>query len=433
MATEYEAKTYYDHSNIIDPHQCCSLAVEQFLADTVLKKDKTRIVYSTDDMCFRKRIENLDKKGFDEKTFSPNVILTSLDLPFASYYQSSNWEPDDRDYSVRADQMVVGQYDTVTYNYLRSKAVKSTYSIKLFFSRDDDAREAYQALGWEQKPDQPIWMYSTVKWYGAYLLIPCFFTIDKIEYNPGYKESDWLEKSRIIVINVEGTMRSYEILNLNAGGSDLPYKFQDLYKHAYHDFGESVLTEKVQLNFMAEKQYVNSSKTSSSVLTDLSDSAKVEDYISDLAKSSLDDVTDYSDNYIKDGLTTDVLSSYFNEKTDVTLNALKINEEATTSDTLVLNVKIKPADVKFFQKMVIVIPGHDDITITDANTNIIKITGLEARSEYHLTILLFSNRGNISTLRITGTTKESVENQAPNPNETTAAKKKYPRLIGYTF
>jgi hypothetical protein len=186
MATEYQSSKYYPREVFVDIHQVACLSMEQFLSDVAFKKDTTRVVYSTEDICFRKRVELMDlKNGFDESS----VNITNLNLPFASYYQSEGWTEDDRIASQQATEMVIGYYDRQTFTNLKCMAVKATYDTTAFFSRFDDARLFYELMMWEKNPYHPIWMYGCVEWYGVQLLVPAFTTIEKIELNPGYKET----------------------------------------------------------------------------------------------------------------------------------------------------------------------------------------------------------------------------------------------------
>ena len=83
--------------------------------------------------------------------------------------------------------------------------------------------------------------------------------------------------------------------------------------------------------------------------------------------------------------------------------------------------------------MVISIPGQDDIIIEDCKVSRIEIPNLENNSEYHLTILVYGKYGGVTTIRISGTTKDSPENKAPDASAESPIKKKYPRLKGYEW
>src|SRR5574344_406705 len=108
MATEYIQNSYYedDKNKFIDIHQSIKVAVEDFLATLLFKGDFSRIIYCTDDICFRRRIELVDSSHKDMENIQP----INLNLPFANFCQTSDFDDDDRVYSVQTGQAVQGQY-----------------------------------------------------------------------------------------------------------------------------------------------------------------------------------------------------------------------------------------------------------------------------------------------------------------------------------
>ena len=121
MAQEYESKRYFNRDKLkyIDPYECNCLAIEYFLSKAIFhdkdgNPDGTRIIYAQDEMAFKDRIQKMDSEGFDENTL---INVTSLNLPFTNYCRNKGAEPDDREASVSAAQMVIGDYDPLTFNF----------------------------------------------------------------------------------------------------------------------------------------------------------------------------------------------------------------------------------------------------------------------------------------------------------------------------
>ena len=189
------------------------------------------------------------------------------------------------------------------------------------------------------------------------------------------------------------------------------------------EYGTAVLTEKVTLDFMTFKEFTDQTTDKAIASTneaEASNLAYIKPGLGGLEK------VDFSKQ-----LMTDVVSSYFKDDSGVDMTVCKIG--GATSTSLRVNLKIKPADQGFFDHLVIKTPGHEDVVITDCKTTGCVIEGLENNSEYHLTILVYARDGSIRTFRLTGKTLDCDTNEAPQPKATTAAKKKYPKLIGYEF
>jgi|LSPZ01.1.fsa_nt_gi hypothetical protein len=439
MGTEYLQEKFYKDTQrlFVSPHEASKIALEHFLSEVVFKKDKSRIIYSTDDICFRKRIEQLDLvNGWKPETLA-NIV--SLQLPFASYHQETNFEEDDRVSSVQANQMVLGHYEEALNAYLKAMAVLGKYKAICWFGRDDDARLAYQLLQWEQYPKSPIWLYTAVNWCGVTLLMPCFTTIDKIEFNPNYKESDWLEKSRIIPINIDFSVRAYTIrvpkIEINENEETiLPLKFKGLYgEYPSPGMEEVVLTEKVVLDFGLEKGWFETAYSNwnpNSIVTRIDDTSQLSWELT----SHPFEPNPKDTEYVKNGETEDILKGYLNEKSLLKINQFSINENLSTSNKLVLEVYVTQQTLPYFSFLKLIIPGRQDIIIDhliegEGVLTQIDITDLHPASEYHIIGLFSTTDGNSQMIRLTGITKDSPDNKAP----TIEKKKKYPQIIGRAF
>lgn len=423
MAQEFEASTYYNKSGWINPHLYNKLAIESFLENTLFvdkTSDSSRIIYSQDSIVFRKRIESL-ANGFDEST---QVSLNTLDLPFASFYQTHIYEPDDREQSVTSTSMFEGYYDTETFNTLKFLAQKATYSVKLFYSRMDDAMQAHQILLWEQNPKSPILRYNLAPWYGINVIIPSNLTIENIDFNPSFNETKWLEQARIIPITFDIVVRTYSIMIEDNQSVPLPFKQRGLHSENYNKnvvYGDRPLTEKVTLNLLASKGFAPTQPKNQ------------------LASTSIKELINYSliDNHLKNNLqqenhlSTDIIGSFYKESTGVSYNVCKLISKSPTS--LQLNLKVKPADMKYFAKLEILIPGRETITITDCKTTGCLIEDLENNSEYNIVLLTYSVTGEIDTLKLKGRTLDSPTNEAPNSEAESNIDKKYPDILGFTW
>ena len=242
MAQEVAVKSYYHElrdKNWIDTNQTCCLGVEFFLSHLLFNKDLSKVVYSKEDMCFRKRVEVLGKGDVHGQSFS----FLNLDLPFASYTPSGNYEPDDRFASMNAAAAVKGHMQPDTGVILKNMPVKVKYSCIAFYGRRDDVNVASQLLYWEQNPKWPIYFIVHHQIAEQPLDIPVFMEIDSVDSNFDFQEKKWLEESKIFPIKIDLTIRSYQTLieTTSEAGMLLPLRWSGLY--GYNNQGEIYLTQ----------------------------------------------------------------------------------------------------------------------------------------------------------------------------------------------
>ena len=115
-----------------------------FLPKEFFKGDFSRVIYSAQDIVFRRRIELLDSGKDGEQ-----MNVTNLNLPFCSYMQVGDPEEDDRLATKNASLAVLGIYQEDLGKNLRTVAVKTKYKATLFFHRRDDIRLAHQLMFWD--------------------------------------------------------------------------------------------------------------------------------------------------------------------------------------------------------------------------------------------------------------------------------------------
>jgi hypothetical protein len=275
MAEEFDALNLAYYANqlkngnkYIDSHRLACIALEQFLADLLFKKDLKRIIYSTPEISFRKRVQLMDTAQTENLQYN----YLTLDLPYASYYRSGEIEEDDRPWTQQAAESITGVYNTDIDRLIRYNAYKCEYEATIMYSRRDDVRLAEQLLYWEKSPSYPIRYVATVRWRGYPIDIPLFFTLDKIETNAQYKESDFLVKSRIFPIKATFTLRSYQVLINNIDKvCSLPIRFE-ANADDWDDETTAYIVEEALLLWASQKFDLNKSqKIPNQNYTDISD------------------------------------------------------------------------------------------------------------------------------------------------------------------
>src|SRR5574344_551163 len=408
MATEYSKDlSYYadDRNKFIDIHTSIKIAIESFLATELFKGDFSRIQYSNQNICFRKRVENIDSSEKDMEHIKP----INLGLPFASFFQTSDFDDDDRPASIQAAQSIDGEYIESLGRRLRSTAVKVTYKATAFFARRDDMRMAHQLLYWEKTPKAPIWIYNVVLWQGHKLAIPCFITIENIGSHTEYQETDWLEKSRIFPLDIEMTVRTYEILIPNVKKIiNLPVRWGNKYSPETFDSesDENIYITQEAILVWANKKWGLLNDTSSVDATSEDVKINAAKYFSDkqYTQKQLEDMCGKLPNY----QTNDIIEGYWSETEEVSINKIKV--DAVTDSSITIDCRIKPSDYKYFSNITFYVPGHDEIIGTDPRQTTYTITGLCANSTYDIKAVTTGTTGVKTTYSLSISTLDSETN-----------------------
>lgn len=416
---EFSHKSFFSSEltdkKFIDVHLSIKVAVEWFLAK-LFKDDYTRVIYSAQDIVFRKRIEYLDNKS----SYDANAQIEpeTLDLPFASYNATSDPEKDDRPNSVSAAQAIIGEWDYDYETSIRSLAVKQTYKAIIFVSRRDEARIIQQLMLWEKEPSFPLRIYHTVEWRNNNLTIPVNITIESINTNPDYKEMDWLTKNRIFPIEVELTVRTYQLLiNSLDNFCQLPLRFSNVID-TYNELEPPTeyITEKVVLNWASEKFNLDTDNEKVDYDSDDIQAILRSPYYFDQKElteaEKLQSVANVPTNY-----TTDTITAYFQEDYSVELNFVSYNKNKSTPTTAYFEFAVKPACYKYFDKLVFSIPAKEDIIITDCKARNTTFPGLVQNSEYKVSVMAYGTDGSIKTYYLTINTPEDGNDNSPTPEK----------------
>ena len=423
MAQEIRIKGYYDslkEKNFVDSNFMCKLGMEFLLSNLLFKGDLKKVLYSKEDIAFRRRVETL---GNGDVSKGQSYSYLNLDLPFAIYSQSSTIEEDDRGGTQNAYQIVKGLIDPFSGIVTKAAAVKVTYEATIFFARREDINIASQLLYWEKTPKAPLYYVVEHEICGQRLDIPVFITVETIDSNPEYNEKDWLQKSKIFPMKATFTIRTYQTLIEDIDNHiKLPLRFSGLY--AYND-EEVVFTQKTSLiwadakwtqhahfstdeeqkvhlvkdsvaaneNFKKELKNLRPTKNNAVMKDDgtvlaIEDGDMLYKDSSNLEKKLLHEgkaIRETKDNIIKD-----VVEGYFNEDRDCQLLEFHQNEDETTETSITVDWKIKPEDEPNFRKIVFYVPGVTEAQIEDVNVSSLKINGVYPGSDYDLTMIVYS-------------------------------------------
>jgi len=219
------SRFYYDAVNnntFLNTVYASDLAIEQHFADTFFHGDKSRIVYSTNDFCFRKRV------GKSEKNYS------NADLPFFNYWQQDvNIEPDRFYWNHIAN--IQGIYSEDLGRKLRVVPIQIRYEASLWTHSMFDSQYA-RSLFFLDDSNETI-LYPTVNTTdGKEIILSAFLSYDFSDNE--YEESDWLERNTIYNWGINPSLDVIMV---------------------YDDQGPVSLTEEIIVNFLSAKNELNKS------------------------------------------------------------------------------------------------------------------------------------------------------------------------------
>jgi hypothetical protein len=253
MAQELAINSFYQSlrdKNWVDSNICCALGSEFWLSELLFKGDRSRVLYSKDDICFRRRIETLGKGDVADD----GINYVNLDLPYACYSQNGPYEADDRSASMNSAAAIKGQYQVDTGVILKFMPAKIKYTATAFFSRRDDVNVASQLLYWESNPKGPLYFMVHHQIAGQPIDIPVFMTIESFDSNTDYQEKKWLTDSKIFPIKIEYTIRTYQTLieTVGDGAMMMPLRWSGMYGYNNQN-GRVYLTQNTTLMWADDK------------------------------------------------------------------------------------------------------------------------------------------------------------------------------------
>lgn len=438
---EIQIKSYYQSlrdKNFVDTNFMCKLGMEFFLSELLFSGDLSRVLYSKEDIAFRRRIETIGRGDIKGKKLS----YMTLGLPFAIYSQESTITEDDRGATQNAGQIVKGQIDPDTGIVVKAAAVKVGYQATVFFSNLDDVNVATQLLYFEKTPKAPLYFVVEGDVCGMPLDIPVFISLEDIDADPQYSAEgkQFLTESKILPVKLKFTIRTYQTLIEDVEGRiKLPLRFSGLY--AYND-EEVVFTQKTSLiwanskfggihdhvlRFDQDGRIIDKSVDLSSLEpVKPSEVVKIEGDETLIKNETEQEVVLLNngkfDREQLDDVVVDTISGYFTDTRDCTLLEFHQNQDETTEDSVTIDYIVRPELVQNFAKINFYIPGVCNAEVTDPDNTKFKISNLYPGSTYNCTIILYSKMAGKLTYSLELTTKGEK-----------SIKKLSDKLVGRTF
>jgi len=244
---ELVENTYYNPVKFNNTSYLTMMALEKYFAIEIFKGDASRIHFSSPEFAFRQRINKLFP------TISPpytSVTASQLHFPFASYYRSKEWSIDTRPAIQNATAALVGfEISDAIPVPLRFLQTEKTYTMYFYFDRDSDAQNAYDILMWIQNPTPKQFTQAGLQYKNYKLDIPIIMSLSNVTWTNQYKEKDWLEKNRVIVISAEVNIKSVIVDQYAQGTISNIFDVMP----ADSDIGKWYITKECILDFLSYK------------------------------------------------------------------------------------------------------------------------------------------------------------------------------------
>jgi len=358
---ELAPKRYYDQRRFPNTYYVNLMALEKILGTELFKGDSSRVFYSSPEYSLRRRLDVLNNNSSQD--------VHSLELPFMSYFRKGNWEVDRSRPAVENAPAALKNIGVTVENMnIRFMNTISRFEANCLFTRDDEAQIAHETLLWLKHPSKKQFIVPGLFYKSTQLDLPLQFQIDDISFNPTIKETDWLKKNRLFLLQFSFNIRSVIIAPIAQGSKSTLFETIEDPSDAFY------ITKEAYLDYFSSKNFP------------LPDEA----YYEDVVIGSFD----------ADPELTAIFTSQ-----DITNTSIKLRWQFNKAALPNLEDTVK----------IISNTGIDiDVPLTngeptegdgdDPPTNIYEITGLKPASTYEFTILFYSKLNYINRYSLIATT-----------------------------
>lgn len=408
VAREEQHLAYYDNilqgKSYIDNRLSIQTAVADFLAQTFFGKDFKRVVYTSPNYAFRKRIEAL-AHGIDE-----NVFISNLELPFCSYYLDGQPEI----IKTMSASEWNGYYDESIGHRVHFYNTVQKCSVQFFFDRSDDATVAFEIAQTESLAGYPIRYIQDVFWRNKTIPIPVWITIKKVTAgNESFNEAAWLEKSHMFAMTLDLEIEVARVhIHRGKNAVQLPFK--------WHSTGNVDTWKDGDVEYYTQKCVLMWANKAWDFNIDLPDEPESLNEVSAenvqlLLQQDLKDCDEQTLRQVRSVLpnnaTAEMVEGYFKSPVRVLLNKLKYNPKKTTIDkkgevTAWIDILVKPSTYQYWDCIDVYIPSRKGgaIKLKDCKETFVQIDGLHPNSTYTVYFIARDINGNFNTIPLEFTT-----------------------------
>ena len=200
---EVQARQYYIHDSFIPVYYYVYEALEKWLANTVFREDRSRVILSSNEYAFRRRFELTDMS----RPYK-DLEISSLHFPFANYWPLNiGWDREERIAANPATLLYTGIY--TSRSCIRASNANISIPVNFYFDREDDARFAYSKLYFYTFNE--FNQEERITFQNEEIGLPVVISIKSLQFNPQYNETDWLKQNRIFVVTANMNLRTYII------------------------------------------------------------------------------------------------------------------------------------------------------------------------------------------------------------------------------
>ena len=397
---EVQASNYFIHYSYVPGYYYLYKGLEKWLSTRMFREDTSRVFCASNDYAFRRRFELTDtSENFKD------LDVSSLRFPFCNYWpQNTGWQHDTRIAANSAALIYTGIYEGNTK--IRAAAGSINIPITLYYDRENDSRLAYEKLYFYTYNEH---YYETDAIFaGQTLKLPMVITLDNLQFNPQFNESNWLRQNRIFPITVNINLRSYILY---------PPK-QPRYDLSVNSAG--LLVDKDGNLVNPSGEYLTGVGEEDGLYYGYYDDGTETYWLTEEVILNLQSM---------EGLTMDqVKVNGTIEESDILLNQLSI--ENVTSDSFLIKWEIENIDE--VEKMEIRCKGSDYVEV-NPETGAYEITGLEPESLYNIYINIYSKNGSIKRIGRSITTEPSENIIEPGEIITEDSDAPANSLVGLSF
>lgn len=181
------------------------ITIEQHLSELFLNNDLTRVEYASNEYAFRKRVENeIIRLGQDVNVgtagdLSHLRIKSNYNLPFVNYYLTDFNEGE----STWWNNVLYtrGAFISELNRKIKIDPVKLGYQVTLWIHRRDESILNYIEARFDA--DNKTFLEGIITIDGVDVPFPVWVNYTGLNFEPEYKENDWLERGKIRSISMD--------------------------------------------------------------------------------------------------------------------------------------------------------------------------------------------------------------------------------------
>ena len=199
-------RSYYDTSGFYNNYLSTILCASAYLESAFFPDDPQRIIYSTNDHAFRRRLKLQGKNDPEVSKFQ----LNTLNMPFMNFAISQGGISGNTNRVLKSGPLEkFGVMDWVSGKKIRATPLHMEFEATYFSTEEIDIQYVMSLLQWDEalesllKPE--IQIGENVYQNFASL------EFSSIDYNPMYNENDWLEQNKIRTVSLPFTIDTYLI------------------------------------------------------------------------------------------------------------------------------------------------------------------------------------------------------------------------------